>query len=302
MSLNGRDCIATNKMHHHAHPLIFLLYHVNFFIIHRRRQSLRTIPGLSLMKLRAPRNTSNATKQTLHIFISNLKCTFYKKRKYKVKEVESPGPQLQSADTGKPDPFMAFLSYPKRLVKEERSAWEKFEGIFRGPADLRTETNDDGSISRTAGGWPRTKKLIATMDPDWSNEGEIHLKVKSHDKHGIPFDHTGAILYFSAFNAASLDLNLIGTFAMNLGMLCSTARTARRSELTARSSVYLKNDAMSAMTSLEINQPLLKNGRETGWINCDLDVCWLDDAANPQSLKSMKQDAKQKRLRREKSS
>jgi hypothetical protein len=253
------------------------------------------------MNMRGSRNANIVPLQTLHIFISNLKCTFYKKRKYKV-EVESPGPLLHSSSfqdkKDKPDPFMAFLSYPKRLVKEERSTWQKIGGFFRGPADLKTEMKDDGSISRTVGGWPRTKKLFSTMDPDWSNEGEMHLKVKSHNEQGVPMDHTGAILYFSAFNAASLDLNLIGTFAMNLGMLCATASTAQRSDLTARSSVYLKKDAMSAMTSLEIDQPLLKNGRETGWINCDLDACWLDDAANSQSLKSMKQDAKQRRLRR----
>lgn len=205
-------------------------------------------------------------------------------------------PKLQ--DKILPDPFMAFLSYPKRLVKEERTLRQKVKGFFNGPADLRTNTNDDGTISRTAGGWPRTKKLLSTMDPDWSDEEEIHLKVLSHDKHGVPLDATGAVLYFSAFNAASLDLTMIGTYAMNLGMLCSKASSARRGDLTARSSVFLKNDAMSNMTSIEIDQPLLKNGRETGRITCDIDACWLDDAVRSHSLNTMKEDAKQKRLQK----
>ncbi len=71
-------------------------------------------------------------------------------------------------------------------------------------------------------------------------------------------------------------------------MLCSVANSARRGDLTARSSVYLKSDAMSNMTSIEIDEPLLKNGR-------DIDACWLDDAVKS-NLKLMKRDAKQKRL------
>lgn len=161
---------------------------------------------------------------------------------------------------------------------------------------MRKETNDDGTISRTAGGWPRTKKLFDTFDPDWSDEGEIHLKVKSHDKHGVPLEHTGSILYFSAFNAANLDLSLIGTYAMNLGKLCSNASTTQRSRLNGRASVFLKNQAMSEMTSFEIDQPLLKNGRETGRLYCDVDACWLDDASSSHNLHTMKNDAKQKRL------
>lgn len=202
----------------------------------------------------------------------------------------------KQADKEKPDPFMAFLSYPKRLVKEERTLRQKVEGLFNGPADLRSAANEDGTVSRTAGGWPRTKRLHATMDPDWSDEGEIHLKVLSHDKRGVPLDATGAVLYFSAFNAASLELTMIGTYAMNLGMLCSVANSARRGDLTSRSSVYLKSDAMSNMTTIEIDEPLLKNGRETGRITCDIDACWLDDAVKGSNLKSMRQDARQKRM------
>jgi len=252
--------------------------------------------------MRGSNKDTIASRQSLHIFVSNLKCSFYK-RKYRAIENDSlrklTSPKFQ--DSVKPDPFMAFLSYPKRLVKEERSTWQRIEGFFRGPADLRSETKDDGSVIRTAGGWPRTKKLLSTMEPDWSDEGEIHLKVKSHDKHGTPMDHTGSVLYFSAFNAANLDLALIGTYAMNLGMLCDKAVSARRSELNGRSSMYLKNATMSNMTSFEIDQALLKNGRETGRITCDVDACWLDDVISAQSLRTMKIDAKQRRIRRVKS-
>jgi hypothetical protein len=111
-------------------------------------------------------------------------------------------------------------------------------------------------------------------------------------------NHTGSILYFSAFNAANMDMSLIGSFAMNLGMLCTKAGTAQRSQLTARSSVYLKDESMSNMFSFEINEPLLKNGRVTGQISCDIDACWMDDAVSARNLKSMKTDAKQKRLKR----
>ena len=259
---------------------------------------------MAIMNVRASGNASAPpARQTLHIFVSNLKCTIYQKRKYSEKDNELtlsslklPSQKMQ--EISKPDPFMAFLSYPKRLVKEERTTWQRIEGFFRGPADLKTETKDDGTISRTAGGWPRTKKLSSTLEPDWSDEGEIHLKVMSHDKHGVPLNHTGSILYFSAFNAANLDLSLIGTYAMNLGMLCSNACTAQRSKLNGRSSIFLKNQAMSEMTSFEVDQPLLKNGRETGRLNCDVDACWLDDLSSSRDLNTMKIDAKQKRLLR----
>lgn len=283
---------------------------------------MRTIRGLNLMNMRGSIGADEAPRQTLHIFVSNLKCTLYKKRKYDGKEkdlnesssrvgtgvssklgsgissqmLSSPKLQEMTQEWETPDPFVAFLSYPKRLVKEERTTWQRVESFFLPPGELRKETKDDGTISRTAGGWPRTKKLLSTADPDWSDEGEIHLKVKSHDKNGVPLNHTGSILYISAFNGASLDLSLIGSYAMNLGMLCSMAGSAKRSELTARSSMYLKNDSMTDMTSFEVYEPLLKNGRETGLLSCDIDACWLDDASSTRDLKHMKIDAKQKRL------
>jgi hypothetical protein len=186
----------------------------------------------------------------------------------------------------KPDPFVAFLSEPKRLVKEERTTWQKFEGFFR---DLRTVKNEDGTATRTAAGWPRTKKLNSTESPDWSDE-EIHLKVKSHSKDGIPLNQTGAILFFSVFNAAALELSMIGTFPMNLANLCATAKSARRGRSRDRSSLFLKDMNSVKMTSFQIDEPLCKNGRETGWITCDIDACWLDDDANTsQSVKSMRQ-------------
>lgn len=247
-------------------------------------------------------HSNPAPRQTLHIFVSNLKCTFYEKRKYKEDGNESPQPMSPASapsmlkDNAKDvSPFVAFLSCPKRLVKEERSTWQHLHDFFLPMGELTSKTNDDGTKSRTALGWPRTKKLLGTMEPDWTDAGEIHLKVKSHDKHGVPMNHTGSILYFSAFNAANLDISLIGSHAMNLGMLCSKAGTAQRSQLTARSSVYLKDESMSNMTSFEINEPLLKNGRVTGQISCDIDACWLDDAVSARNLKSMKTDAKQKR-------
>lgn len=267
---------------------------VDLFLSHRRRrQSLRNIPGFGMIRHQDP-----APRQTLHIFVSNLKCSFFKRKYQTEKEPSTSAIKLSSPKFQDkillPDPFVAFLSYPKRLVKEERSLRQKVAGFFNGPADLRTKSNDDGTISRTAGGWPRTKRLISTMDPDWSDEGEIHLKVMSHDKHGVPLDATGAVLYFSAFNAASLDLTMIGTFAMNLGMLCAKANSARRGDLTERSSVYLKNEAISNMTWFEIDQPLLKNGRETGRITCDIDASWLDDAVRSTvNLKNMKAGRKQ---------
>jgi hypothetical protein len=140
--------------------------------------------------------------------------------------------------------------------------------------------------------------LTATEDPDWSGE-EIHLKVKSHNKDGVPLNHTGALLYFSVFNAASLELNMIGTFPMNLANLCATAQSARRSRLRDRSSIYLKDAAMVDMASFQINEPLCKNGRETGWITCDIDACWLDDDTNAsKSVKSMRQSVRGKTMMR----
>jgi hypothetical protein len=239
----------------------------------------------------------NLPRQSLHIFISNLKCNLHKRDKKGPNSSMLPSASLQQIV--KPDPFVAFLSLPKRLVKEERSTWQKFEGYFRISGDLRTLTNDDGTATRTAAGWPRTKKLTATEDPDWSGE-EIHLKVKSHDKDGVPLHHTGSLLYFSVFNAASLEgLSMVGSFPMNLANLCATARSARRDKLRHRSSMYLKDAAMVDMTTFQINEPLCKSGRETGWITCDIDACWLDDDANAsKSVKSMKTSVRDKKLMR----
>jgi hypothetical protein len=236
-------------------------------------------------------------RQTLHIFITNLKCVLNKKNgKKPIQKLASFKQSTALQQIIKPDPFVAFLSEPKRLVKEERTTWQKFEGFFRGAGDLRTVNNGDGTSTRTAGGWPRTKKLNLTESPDWSSE-EIHLKVKSHTKDGIPLNHTGAILFFSVFNAASLELSLIGTFPMNLANLCTTAKSTRWGRLRDRSSFSLEDLNSTQMTSFQIDESLCKNGRETGWIKCDIGACWLDDHANTsQSVKCMRQSLRGKNL------
>jgi hypothetical protein len=278
------------------------------------------------------------------------------------------------------------VSTPEDAIKKDTSQMDIFRKVFH--INARKQKNEaDGSILRTEFGWPRTQRLNETFEPNWDND-EVHFKVRTHYKDGLPIDLTGAMLHIAVFDGGlKTGTKLIGTFTLNLAdlivrsrqrnrmaprtssptstvlraavrmtMLAGALSTSSPSEQsneqpannhpppevkgeTAGSevekekqkicgvatngpserlkatmkSVWFKSGArkktqtalmqaaslkatskgggdnmeMLNIQSLQLDEPLMKNGKEVGRIQCTIDSWWLDDAAASMKKKKL---------------
>ena len=204
----------------------------------------------------------------LHLFFRDIKCGI-KKRSFA------------------PDPYVSFLSFPCHLVQVGETKWQKIKGKLKMGANLRLETqsSSDGSKTRTVQGFPRTKKMKSTYTPEWNED--IHLVVKTHDSKGKPFDMTGAILMITVLDhTPSVESKVIGSIPLNLAALCMSTKEEREGmEATNWHDSFGRvvgerkedeNGEVSDVRTLNMKQPLLRNGRQTGWISLSIDMWWLD--------------------------
>uniref|UniRef100_A0A7S1UV41 Inositol polyphosphate-related phosphatase domain-containing protein n=1 Tax=Grammatophora oceanica TaxID=210454 RepID=A0A7S1UV41_9STRA len=238
--------------------------------------------------------------KTLHLRISNIECNIRPKA----------GPMDLF-----PDPYVSFISIPRQLVKAKVRSWSKVKGFFRLGANLQLDARTDshGKVQRTVHGFPRTKKLSRTYNPKWLDpKDDVHLVVKQVDgKTGKPMNLGGSLLMICVFDhLPSLDDNMVGCFPVNLAHLyeqtslqqqqgfvggIGTSNTALHPPSSASSTMSFRRDAYQNngtgehMTvrrclptpleepchSMLLKQPILKNGKQTGWIACTIDCYWM---------------------------
>jgi hypothetical protein len=166
-------------------------------------------------------------REKLHLFVSNITCEIH--------------PDLIKDE---PSPFVCFVSTPSEACQTSLSKLDKLRKKLR-VRNMKTK-NDDRTTSRYMSGWPRTKKLRCTYQPDWAQE-EIHLMVRTHGDEGMPIDLTGAMLHIAVFDGkGKAEARLIGTFTLNLAQLINKSRERNRKMPQTASSRNLKMEPRSS--------------------------------------------------------
>ena len=200
----------------------------------------------------------------LHMLVSGIKCSI-KKRNH------------LTAQLGPPDPYILFISLPENLVRTDQSKMEMFKGLFRLGTNLHLQTKKKGGkTTRTASGFPRTKKLTGTYNPDWGTE-DIHLVVRNIDNDGIVIDASGSILMLCVMDhKPSVADNHVGSFPLNLAHMLTVRPTGQSKRNAEQEGTILgsgRHDNKDVHI-MNLKQPLLKNTKQTGWVSCRIETWW----------------------------
>lgn len=220
-------------------------------------------------------NNQKVLPDTLHLLVSNIKSSIKKRTNL-------------TAQLGPPDPYVMFVSLPEKLVRVGESKLQRFKGAFRLGANLNLATKKKaGKTTRTASGFPRTKKLTGTSNPDWGKE-DLHLVVYTRDKEGNPVDARGAILMLCLMDhKTSVVDNHIGSFPLNLAHMLSV-RPDPEAEAGGTILLGSGHNQKRNVHIMNLKQPLMKNTKQTGWISCKIESWWAseDDEKIAKSLSS----------------
>ena len=174
-----------------------------------------------------------------------------------------------------------------------------FSSCYRS-SKSKLEGEDQQQHARSTLGWPRSKKLWGTYDPDWEDE-EVHFKLQSHDSYGFPFELAGSLMFITLLDHGSpLEYHIIGSCSFNLQELfevmhplciskksfLSTSANHRAGgsgpgHVGARLGSNPHHESLSSdpcpIRSFNIDEPLVKNGKELGRVQCVIDAWWIDD-------------------------
>lgn len=249
----------------------------------------------SLLKSTKERSSSGC----VHVFIRDMKCQISRANHTKV------------GSSGVPDPYLCFMSRPKELIRMDQRKWrDKWKSLFNcAQAPEEANPNKNGAVVRSTLGWPRSKKMWGTFDPDWEDD-EVHFTLQTHDQEGLPIELAGALMFVTLMDhGAALEDYLIGSAVFNLQEiftathpLCQKSRLgafdsnntdqldsqtphnsggsnrpiANRSLFSAHPRASIASE-ISGICSYRIDEPLCKNGKEMGRIQCLVDAWWLDD-------------------------
>lgn len=182
-----------------------------------------------------PSAAQKVAREKLHLFVSNISCELH--------------PELVKDE---PSPFVCFVSTPSEACQTSLSKLDNLRKKFR-LRNMNTK-NEDHAISRTTLGWPRTKKLKSTYQPDWAQE-EIHFMVRTHGDTGMPIDLTGAMLHIAVFDGkGKAEARLIGTFTLNLAHLVNRSRERNRNRPQTASSRSLRVEPKSSHFMAPLNR------------------------------------------------
>ena len=205
-----------------------------------------------------------APPNTLHILVSNIKCSITKRNNL-------------SAQLGPPDPYVSFISLPEELVRKDRSRIEKFKALICLGTSLHLQTKQkDGKTTRTASGFPRTRKMTGSYNPDWGQE-TIHMIVRCKDGHDNLKSANGSILMLCVMDhKSSVADNHVGSFPLNLAHMLSVRPKAVR-KLGHVPVLGVGRDQRKDIHRLNLKQPLLKNTKQTGWISCSIETWWAPE-------------------------
>lgn len=215
-----------------------------------------------------------------------------------------------------PSPYVMFVANPEPCMERRKHNWFVLRSAVLGRHHV-TARELDGTKVRTAMGWPRTRICKQTRDPHWEHD-EVKIPINAHLHCGESVPLTGCTLNMTVMDAEgirNLASPLIGTFSFNLANLVlkcfhanaqskrkneqsapqnqDSSRAYSRSSMTRRSSVGARRrgsvfnllgirshaHADENLVSVDIDESLMKNGKEVGRIQCRIEAYWEGDSS-----------------------
>jgi hypothetical protein len=273
-----------------------------------RRRSVVNFGGI--LHKKKDKSQVVAHKERFHLFVSEMTCEVYSKAKSRL------GNGLVDLNSSTPNPYICLISDPPEALQQKvKKGWGRVQQALKTTFVLRAHRRTMTSFL-TAKGYPRSSIHKQTYFANWHEE-EIHSEVKTHCSDGSPIDLTGAMLRLTVMDSrTSSDDIVVGTCAFNLVNLIRACRPSTgessRQVLAKRgskskeatmggvsSSLLRSQQRMSLMNlfrrsdqvveedpdftddpieTVEIDEPIVKNGVETGRIRCKIEAWWMDEA------------------------
>ena len=212
----------------------------------------------------------------LHIFISDISCQ-----------------DLSRAWEGRQNaPYILFVTDPEELVRAERSTGQKI--VDKLGLGGYTERFSQSASTRVRDGFIRTRvNKEDGENPDWG-DAEVHLKVKQVGIDG-PEDLAGANLYLNVYDLQGFSANeddyLIGTVALNLQELAKDsddgddhASSGYKERKNLFKSIKGTGNSAPIFDMIDIDEALVKNGKEKGRLCCTITAWWLNPNLEGNSL------------------
>ena len=233
-------------------------------------------------------NEEKSNSENVHLFVNDIQSDIF-----------------QTSEGSPPDTYVCLVSSPEDILlkkptkfKQAFSAMKKFLKVADSHIGVDIDTADSAK-----NGWPRTYVMKKNQNPKWSKQ-ELHCQLKPIRKDGFPINLTGAILHIFVFKYNSRQTDeVIGSYPINLenifrqctnsGMNSSSTRQGswRQSMGQSLKRMMPGRDSTTNMVSLEIDGPLLKNGKQTGRLRCTIDAWLVDNAlAATGVLESIQED------------
>jgi hypothetical protein len=140
-------------------------------------------------------------------------------------------------------------------------------------------------------------------NPDWG-DAEVKLSIEDPDVQCAE-DLAGSLLYLNVYDkqgiAANDDDYLIGTVALNLEALAKEDDDGQESprgrngggsrQSLAKSIMGLGNSA-PVFDMIEIDESIVKNGKEKGRLSCTITTWWLSDSVGKMQTVSMRRSVR----------
>jgi len=270
----------------------------------------RSVINLGAILKKSIKNQTVVFNERYHLFVSEIFCSIISENKSSV-----------------PNPYVVLISDPPAALQQRvKKGWKKIKKnvrkAFKGSD--RMETN-----YLNPKGFPRSSVMKQTFVANWHEE-EIHSEINTHSSTGIPIDLTGAMLRLTVMDCRpqGTDDVVLGTFPFNLVELIRSCRPPHHGSQSTMSMNGARSNRMSLIgrfrksgegsgvggdatnddhdpiVSVVIDEPLLKNGVETGRIHAKIETWWMNEktaklmlgAGPSQSLK--KRDSSKRQQRR----
>lgn len=149
--------------------------------------------------------TGEARCENLHLFLSKIGCKITSEK--------------YNQDLYTPSPFVSFVSTPSNAIKNDDMKRDWIRSLFRLAFPQKEVNDGGGTLIRK--GWPRTKAVSLSCNPEWNEE--VHFKVRTHDSIGTPIDLTGALLHVLVLDSKDSS-HLIGSCTLNLAFMIEASR------------------------------------------------------------------------------
>jgi hypothetical protein len=253
-------------------------------------------------------------KERFHVFVSAMSCDIYSKNKSNLSLVTG----LTELYPTAPNPYLCLISDPPAalhsdIIKGLRLWCNNLKRTLTFKSQRR-HNRINHTCYFNAKGFPRSSIHRQRFVTQWDNE-EIHTEIRTHNPDGSPIDLAGAMLrltvmdHFFRTSATGENDGVVGTVVVNLVNLMRACRHHSKKPVSAPringtavnpvqppsrpatvSNVYQNGDSHydnsadsgnndDPIVTLNIDEPMIKNGVETGHLKCKVEVWWMDDRA-----------------------